>query len=118
MFVHILIPGPCSGKTVISILVTDYSKEKILGSPLLWPRGVVEFEFHSNFPPEHREIMVEVMRYIEEKVPCINFTEKTETTIDYVLIYPGGSIHPCSSSLGRIGGGVQRLNLNRCVSIT
>ena len=77
----------------------------------LWPRGVVEFEFHPNFPPKHRAFMVEVMRYIEEKVPCINFTEKTETTIDYVLIYPGAK---CDSSLGRIGG-VQRLNLNRCI---
>ena len=87
------------------------SHAHIANPNLLWPRGVVEFEFHSNFPPKHREIMVEVMRYIEEKVPCINFTEKTETTIDYVLIYPGVK---CDSSLGRIGG-VQRLNLNRCI---
>ena len=76
----------------------------------LWPNGLVEYEFHSNFPDEHRKIMGEVMRYFEEKVPCINFKERTKTTIDYVLIYPGVS---CNSKVGRTGN-EQLLNLNRC----
>ena len=85
------------------------SNAPIANPDLLWPSGVVEYQFHSNFPREHRKIMLEVMQYFEEKVPCLNFTEKTDTTIDYVLIYPGVK---CDSELGRIGG-KQVLNLNR-----
>ena len=77
----------------------------------LWPNGLVEYEFHPSFPRGHREIMGEVMQYFEEKVHhCIKFKEKTETTIDYVLIYPGVS---CNSKVGRTGN-EQLLNLNRC----
>ena len=96
-----------------SVVDPTMSHAHIADPDRLWPNGVVAFEFDSNFPRKHRIIMEEVMRYIKEKVLCINFVENTEETIDYVLIYPG--VDKCESNLGRVGG-QQRLNLNRCFS--
>ena len=85
------------------------SNAHIANPDRLWPGGKVPYQFDPDFYPEHIGTMLEVMRYFEEKVPCLNFTEKTETTIDYVLIYPGAK---CDSKVGRVGG-KQVLNLNR-----
>ena len=48
------------------------------------------------------------MEYVEQKVPCITFRPKTETTYNFVSIHPGPG---CESALGMVGG-EQRMLLN------
>lgn len=76
----------------------------------LWPNGLVEFKFHSNFPASSRKTVKRTMAYLTSKFPgCITFEEATSSSADYVLFRDEMK---CSSELGRTGG-EQVIALNR-----
>ena len=49
---------------------------------------------------EQKRLMRKAMDYVTEKVPCVTFTPKTETTLNYVAIHPGPG---CESEVGMKG---------------
>ena len=52
--------------------------------------------------------MKKAMDYVEQKMSCITFRPKTESTYNFVSIHPGPG---CESELGMVGG-EQRILLN------
>jgi uncharacterized protein (TIGR03437 family) len=88
----------------------ELKKAMLVSSPAdLWPGGVVPYVIDSNLTNPKRAR--DAIDHWNTKTP-IRFVERTNET-NWVRFYPMNGTGVCSSNVGRVGFGEQRINLDR-----
>lgn len=83
---------------------TSVHDELITSTVTLWPGGIIPYEFHSSFPNDKKQIVLNAMSEWETNTKAIHFRKKTNSDNNFVLI-KWASTNTCSSSLGCYSGG-------------